>query len=200
MFKFILTILIILLGFSRINPSTPNVKKEKTPFGTKYVKTLGYYVDKHAITMRSWREYYYDILNHKGDSAATLCLPDTNIISARYGSNVFKSNSHKDSAVVGLSIAQIKKFCQWRTEIVKQTKKLAGTTVSYHLLDSAMYVHLVSIGKIKGISIPSPALPEIIQFGQVYKVLMNKENSFNYGDYKGAFGFRCIAKYNEPQN
>jgi hypothetical protein len=192
MLKFTLMILVGILFTSLTNKN----KKRLTPPGTKYIKQLGYYVDKKELSIEDWREFYFYTKNKVGDSAAKLCLPDTAAITRYYGRSVYYSTNKKDEnlPIVGVTISQIEQYCKFRSEAVRTGDKFKNTTVTYYPLDSAMFMFLSVSSTKKGIEKVSSKVAEAITYNGVYKVTENGVLT-NYLDFKNHHGFRCIAKY-----
>jgi hypothetical protein len=197
MLKYLLTTLIILLGTFQFSLTNVSEKARKAPPGTKYIKTLGYYVDKSEMTIFDWREFNWYTKNFKGDSMASLCFPDTHVIKAHYGRNIYESKdpNERNYPIVGVTPAQIQKYCEFRTEAVRQVKRFISTTVTYYPIDSTTYAYLNATNKIKGIKNISSNVSEIIFQNGKHKIIVSENNMMNIEDHTTAYGFRCIAKY-----
>ncbi len=187
--------LIIFVGIL-LTSLTNKSRNSRTPPGTKYIKMLGYYVDKKELSIEDWREFYWYTKNKEGDSAAKFCLPDTSAITRYYGRSVYNSINKKDVnlPIVGVSISQIEQYCKFRSEAVRIGDKFKNSTVTYYPLDSAMFNFLSSSNTKKGIKKISSKVAEIISYNGVYKVT-ERGVLVDYKDYKKGYGFRCIAKY-----
>ncbi len=192
--KYLLTITTIVLGLFQLG--WVYAPARKTPFGTQYIKTMGYYVDKREICISDWRQFCYVVRTISGDTAVSFYTPDTNAIIKRYGSNIFtsRSNAYKDSIVVGLTPAQIEQYCKFRTWAVQQVKS-GFSALSYSPLDSAMYASLTSVGSTAGVKAIASDIPELVRYESEYKIHINKDSAIHYQDFKGVFGFRCVARY-----
>ncbi|MCO6495885.1 MAG: hypothetical protein J5I91_09430 [Bacteroidetes bacterium] len=187
--------MIIVLGFFKFDFAFNSNKNSKTPPGTHFIKEIGYYVDKNEITNFAWREFYWYTKNTQGDSMATLCLPDTNIIKSYYGKNTYNSLEEADKRlpIVGVTLEQINNYCKFRTEVVRQLKQYSGTNLSYYPIDSVTYVN--STLKNNKISKIASKVPEVIFYNNEYKVATTDNGLQSYKNYNSVFGFRCIAKY-----
>jgi hypothetical protein len=197
MLRYSLATLIILLVAFQFSLTSISKKPNKTPPGTQHVKPLGYYVDKDEMSIFGWREFYWYTKNLKGDSMASLCLPDTHAIKAHYGSNIYESRDPKEREfpIVGVTPAQIQKYCEFRTEAVRQVKRFISTTVTYYPVDSATYAYFKANNKTKGIKNISSNIPEIIFQNGKHKIVDKENNLINIEDHTTVYGFRCIAKY-----
>lgn len=188
--------LIILLGFFQYSFTKKLALSEKIPPGTVYVKSLGYYIDKTCVSVIDWKEFYWYTKKFSGDSLATLLLPDSNITKLYYESNIFdlKTSKHEHKPIIGVTLQQIGKYINFRTNAVRNLKKFRGINVSYCALDSLSHDYLK---KGKGfnfnLSKVSSKMQEIyINSGHIYidgKVVSDSPIKSNI-----VYGFRCIAK------
>lgn len=198
MSKFLLTTLIILLGFFQFSFTYKLAQSEKIPPGTIYVKSLGYYIDKTCVYVIDWKEFYWHTKKYSGDSLASLLLPDSNIIKLYYKTNIFDLNTskHDHKPIIGVTVQQIEKYVNFRTNAVRNLKKFKGVNVSYCTLDSLSYDYLKKSKRFNfNQSLVSSKIQEIyVDSGLMFiegKVVTDKPIKSDF-----VYGFRCIAKIN----
>jgi hypothetical protein len=159
------------------------------PPGTFFVKELGYFVDQQVVEMVDWKECYFFVKNHFGEDSAKFFLPDTQVIIAHYGRNIYPSTNSKDenSPIVGVSFQQIEAYCKFRTTAVNMHPSLKNKKVVYKLLDidTENFLKQRNLKKIRELH---QEITEVIKINgeiPIYKLPKNQLIQ--------AFGFRCIA-------
>lgn len=172
-------------------PAMAQAKGPKAPPGTRYVKALGRYVDTDILTVMDWREFFHHVRQTQGEKAAVRCLPDTSMIKAHYGRNVFASRAAGDRKlpIVGISPEQVRDYCVFRTEAVRQTKGFSGSRVTYRPLDAAAARTLAKGVRMRGVRPVGSTLPELFmdETGRMSVQGMPSADA--------ALGFRCMAGY-----
>lgn len=179
------------LGWLFAFPTMAQAKGPKTPPGTRYEKTLGHYVDTDVLTMMDWQEFVHYTLQRQGEHAAAGCQPDTAVIKAHYGRNVYASRAAGDRKlpVVGVTPEQIADYCAFRTEAVRQVKGFVGSGVVYQPLDAASAKGLTRSKGIRGVAPVGTKLPEAIIDGEDRMIVQGGHAP------DGVFGFRCLAMF-----
>lgn len=188
-------------------------KKRMTPPGTKFVKELGYYVDKQEMTVISWREFIGFTKKNEGAEIAQQYLPDTNVIIKHYGKNVYsnsRESHHNSLPIIGVTPEQIEKYCEFRTKAVNMK---FGGNVKFSILDMATKEYLKDFvhqkenasstflpvdksTKSKGFYGLFDNAPEIILADNQYKIMYYRDSLIDYTAANLNFSFRCIAKCN----
>ena len=167
-----------LQGCSFVPPGTTELKDNRA-------ETL--YMDKTPLTNLAWKEYLYWLKDNHGKQSTSYrnALPDTAVWTKAYPDSGYLANAYNNKPVVGISLAQAKAYCEWRSRVVSQK---FDRTVTYQLPD---YQALKKVPEL-----------EKFAFNKDLKELTANGKMTNWGQaaqsdtYKGStpdLGFRCIA-------
>lgn len=95
---------------------------QKPPSGTIKIKKLDLFIDKYEATNLAWLEYLYWQKNKYGENSTEYnnALPDSAIWYSVYRGQFISQNEFRNYPIVGISIEQAKKYCEWRSIVVNE--------------------------------------------------------------------------------
>lgn len=105
------------------------------PPGTIAVDSL--FVDATEITNLNWQEYLFYLKKDSGEAAYERALPDTTVWenvfpeeeAHDYEEHYFRAQANQQKPVVGVSLIQAAKYCQWRSAMVNHLIKTSPEKV-----------------------------------------------------------------------
>jgi hypothetical protein len=141
---------VLFFSFHKIN------RKKIKPPGTVKIYD-NFYVDETEVSNFSWKEFELSVSNKYGrfSKEHLAVIPDTNVwlkskIGDYYNSNYYSAIAYRDYPVVGITHEQAIKFCEWRTERVKQFKALTDNkkiNLTYRLPSEKEWEFLITNDK-----------------------------------------------------
>ncbi|MEQ9466477.1 MAG: SUMF1/EgtB/PvdO family nonheme iron enzyme [Ekhidna sp.] len=120
------------LGYLLLFLSSSILAQINPPGGLKLTDSL--FLDKTEVANIHWLEYEYYVKSDSSETFYNSILP-AQVVTENYRPDYFRHPAYRYHPVVGITYAQAREYCKWRTKMVntKLSKENASYRVKYRL-------------------------------------------------------------------